>query len=53
MRYLKNKQVYFLKKEGNKLTDVENKLMVTSGEKEAGGARKVYTIKIYKLLYIK
>ena len=34
MRYLKNKQVYFLKKEGNKLTDVENKLMVTSGGKK-------------------
>ena len=32
----------------NRLTDIEKKLVVTSGEKEGGGARQKQRIKRYK-----
>ena len=35
----------------NRLTDIEKKLVVTSGEKEGGGARQKQRIKRYKWLY--
>ena len=37
----------------NRLTDIENKLMVTKGEREGGGINQEYGINRYKLLYIK
>ena len=40
-------------KERNRLTDIENKLVVTSGEKEKGTSKIGVWAKRYKLLYIK
>ena len=37
----------------NRLTDIENKLMVTKGEMWRGGINQELGIKIYTLLYIK
>ena len=37
----------------NRLTDIENKLVVTKGEKKKRGENEEYGIKRYKLLYIK
>ena len=35
----------------NRLTDIENKLVVTSGKMEVGKTRQRYEIKRYKLFY--
>ena len=37
----------------NRLTDKENKLMVTKGEKKLGGIKYEFGVIRYKLLYIK
>ena len=37
----------------NKLTDVENKLVITKGEWEEGGTSYGYGINRFKLLYLK
>ena len=37
----------------NRLTDIENKLMVTKGERKGGGINWEFGINIYTLLYIK
>ena len=47
----KNKMNEYNKK--NRLMDIEKKLVVTSGEKEGGGARQGLRIKRHKLLCIK
>ena len=48
---LKNKTSEYNKKETDSQT--VNKLVVTSGEREGGGARQGYGIKRYKLLFRK
>ena len=40
-------------KDGNRLTDLENKLMVTKGEKWKGGINQESGDNIYTLLYVK
>ena len=37
----------------NRLTDIDNKLVVTKGGRKRGGANYRYGIKRYKLMFIK
>ena len=43
----------FIYKNRNRLTDIENKLMVTRGERDGGGINWEFGINRYTLLYIK
>ena len=45
-----NKSTYLQNR--NRLTDIENKLMVTKGERGGGGINEEFGIKRYTLLYI-
>ena len=45
---LKNKTNECIQQNRNRLTHLENKLVITRGERERGGARQEYVIKKHK-----
>ena len=50
---LKYNKLVNIKKKKSRLTDIENKLVATSGEREPGGATQEQGSKRYKILGIK